>query len=176
VAEPDPLTDWGTPYLDYLLREVLPTNKMEARWLAHRAKSFMIVEGELYKQSHTRILQRCIPIEQGRRLLKDTHSRVCGHHVMPRTLVENAFRQGFYCPTAVADAIEIVCTYEGCQYYARQTHLPAKVLHTIPAVIESSNYTKLSKKITVGADNLANLSLYNPVVRETTKDFKPTNI
>jgi hypothetical protein len=30
VAEPDPLTDMRTPYLDYLLREVLTTNKMEA--------------------------------------------------------------------------------------------------------------------------------------------------
>jgi hypothetical protein len=44
------------------------------------------------------------------------------------------------------------------------------------SVTEPTNYTKLSKKITVGADNLANLSPYNPVVHETTKDFKPTNI
>ena len=51
------------PYLDYLLYEVLLTDKMEARWLARRAKSFVLVEGKLYKQSHTRILQRCIPIE-----------------------------------------------------------------------------------------------------------------
>ena len=36
-------------------------DKMEARWLAHHAKSFVLIEGELYKQSHTRILQRCIP-------------------------------------------------------------------------------------------------------------------
>jgi hypothetical protein len=45
-----------------------------------------------------------------------------------------------------------------------------------PAVTKPTNYTKLSKKITVGADNSINLSPYNPVVRETTKDFKPTNI
>jgi hypothetical protein len=49
VAEPDPLTDWRTPYLDYLLCEVLPTNKMEARWLVRRTKSFILVERELYK-------------------------------------------------------------------------------------------------------------------------------
>ena len=56
VAELDPLADWRMPYLDYLLCEVLPTDKMEARWLARRAKSFVVIEGELYKRSHNRIL------------------------------------------------------------------------------------------------------------------------
>jgi len=30
AIEPDPLVDWKTPYLDYLFREALPTNKIEA--------------------------------------------------------------------------------------------------------------------------------------------------
>ena len=63
AAEPDPPNDWRTPYLDYLLRDTLPTDKTEARWLARRSKSFVLVECELYKRSHTRILQLCIPIE-----------------------------------------------------------------------------------------------------------------
>ena len=56
VAEPDTLVDWRTPYLDWLLREVLPMDKTKARRIACRAKSFIIIEGELYKRSHTRIL------------------------------------------------------------------------------------------------------------------------
>jgi hypothetical protein len=43
-------------------------------------------------------------------------------------------------------------------------------------VIEPTNYTRLSKKIIHRADDLANLSPYNPVVREITTDFKPTYI
>jgi IS30 family transposase len=35
-------------------------------------------------------------------------------------------------PTAVADATRIVRTCEGCQFYARQTHLLAQALQTIP--------------------------------------------
>ena len=101
---------------------------MEARWLAHRAKSFILVEDELYKQSHTEILQRCIPTEQGKRLLSDIHGGVCGHHATPRTLVRNAFRQGFYWPTMVAYAEHIMCTCERCQYYAWHTHLSAQAL------------------------------------------------
>jgi hypothetical protein len=45
----------------------------------------------------------------------------------------------------------------------------------MPAVMESTNYMKLRKSPAL-ADNLANLSSYNPVVREITMDFKPTNI
>ena len=128
VAEPDPLNDWRTLYLDYVLRDTLPVDKTEARWLARHAKSFVLVEGELYKRSHTGILQLCIPSEQGKLLLSDIHGGVCGHHAVPRTLVGNAFRQGFYWPTTVSDAEQIVRTCEGCQYYARQTHLPAQAL------------------------------------------------
>ena len=107
------------PYLDYLLCEALPMDKMEAWWLARHLKSFVIIEGELYRQSHTGILQRCIPIEQGKRLLSDIHGGIYGHHAAHRTLVGNAFHQGFYCPTTVADTEQIVRTCEGCQYYAR---------------------------------------------------------
>jgi hypothetical protein len=56
----------------------------------------------------------------------------CGHHAAPRPLVGNAFRQGFYWPTAVADATRIVRTCQWCQFYTRQTHLPAQALQTIP--------------------------------------------
>ena len=128
AAEPDPLDDWRTLYVDYLLHDTLPTDKTEARWLARRAKSFVLVEGELYKRSHTGILQLYIPIEQGKHLLSDIHGGVCGHHATPRTLVGNAFQQGFYWPTAVADAEQIVRTYEGCQYYAWQIHLLTQAL------------------------------------------------
>jgi transposase InsO family protein len=44
----------------------------------------------------------------------------------------NAFLQGFYWPTAVADANNIVRTCEGCQFYTRKTNLPAHALQTIP--------------------------------------------
>ena len=120
------------PYLNYLLREVLSMDKMEARWLMHRTKSFVLIEGKLYKRSHARILQRYIPIERGKQLLSDIHGGVCGHHATPRTLVRNAFHQGFYWSTTVSNAEQIVRTYEGCQYYARQTHLLTQALQTIP--------------------------------------------
>jgi hypothetical protein len=57
---------------------------------------------------------------------------MCGHHTALHTLVGNTFRQGFYWPTAVADANEVVRTCEGCQFYACKTHLLVHILQTIP--------------------------------------------
>jgi hypothetical protein len=90
--EPDPLADWGTPYLDCLICEVLPIDKMEARWVARHVKSFIVIREELYKKSHIGILQRCIPTEQGKMLLDDIHHGSCGHHMGPRTLDGKAFQ------------------------------------------------------------------------------------
>jgi hypothetical protein len=40
--------------------------------------------------------------------------------------------QRFYWPTAIANATEIMRSCKGCQFYAKQTHLPAQGLQTIP--------------------------------------------
>jgi hypothetical protein len=116
-----PNQNWQTPYLQYLHRGELPLDRAEARRLARRAKSFVLLgDGkELYHRNPSGILQRCISITEGQELLREIHSRACGHHAAPRALVGNAFRQGFYWPTAVADAARIVRTCEGCQFYAR---------------------------------------------------------
>jgi hypothetical protein len=116
-----PNRNWQTPYLQYLHRGELPLDKAEARRLAWRAKSFVLLgdEKELYHHSPSGILQRCISIAEGQELLQEIHSGACGHHAAPRALVGNAFRQGFYWPTAVADVTRIVRSCQGCQFYAR---------------------------------------------------------
>jgi hypothetical protein len=129
-----PNRNWQTPYLQYLHRGELPLDKAEARRLARRSKSFVLLgDGkELYHRSPSGILQRCVSIAEGQELLQEIHSGACGHHAAPRVLVGKAFRQGFYWPTAVADATRIVRTCQGCQFYAKQTHLLAQALQTIP--------------------------------------------
>jgi hypothetical protein len=96
-VEPAPnKVDWRDKYIAWMDRGELPSDWSEARCIARMAKSFTLVDGELYKCTASCILQRCVPIPQGRELLRDIHAGVCGHHAAPRTLVGNAFRQGFY--------------------------------------------------------------------------------
>jgi ribonuclease HI/transposase InsO family protein len=124
--------DWRDKYIAWMDRGELPSDRSEAMRIARMAKSFTLIDGELYKRAASGILQRCVPIPQGCELLRDIHAGVCDHHAAPRTLVGNAFRQGFYWPTAVADASEIVRTCKGCQFYACKSNLPTHVLQTIP--------------------------------------------
>ena len=57
---------------------------------------------------------KCVPIDQGKELLLEVHAGIYGHHAAPRSLVEKAFRQGFYWPTALRDVEEVVHRCEGC--------------------------------------------------------------
>ena len=66
---------------------------------------------------------KCIPTDQGKQLLLEVHARIYGHHATLRSLVKKAFREGFYWPTMLREVEEVVRRCEGCQFYARQTHL-----------------------------------------------------
>ncbi|XP_039841061.1 uncharacterized protein LOC120700930 [Panicum virgatum] len=87
IDEAPLLQDWHDQYLDWINREVLPSDRAQARRIARQAKSFAVIDRELYKRSPSGVLQHCIPIPEGRDLLRDIHAGACGHHAAPRTLV-----------------------------------------------------------------------------------------
>jgi len=113
IDEAPPSRDWRSQYLDWMIRGVLPSDRAKAQRITRWAKSFILIDDKLYKRSPSGVLQRCIPIPEGKELIRDIHAGICGHHAAPRTLVGKAFRQGLYWPTAVADATEVVRTCEG---------------------------------------------------------------
>jgi transposase InsO family protein len=98
-------------------------------WLAKR---YTVVEGDLYHRSANGILMRCITQEEGRELLTEIHGGECGSHLSSRTLVGTAFRHGFYWPTALHDAAQLVKSCKACQFHAKQIHTPAQALQMIP--------------------------------------------
>jgi len=91
-----------------------------------------VVEGDLYRRGANGILMRCISREEGRELLAEIHEGKCGSHSSSRTLVGKAFRHGFYWPTALQDAAELVRSCKACQFHAKQIHTPAQTLQMIP--------------------------------------------
>jgi hypothetical protein len=101
--------------------------------LVCRAKSYVLVGDKLYRRGATfGVLMKCVPREEGNDILEEIHKDVCGNHTSSRTLVSKAFRWAFYWPTALGDAEELVRRCQGCQYFAKQRHIPTYKLITIP--------------------------------------------
>jgi hypothetical protein len=111
----------------------VPSDKNLAEQLIRRAKSYVLVGDKLYKRgASSGVLMKCIPRQEGKDILEEIHKGVCDNHASSRTLVSKAFRRAFYWPTAMGDVEELVRRCQGCQYFAKQQHVPAYKLVTIP--------------------------------------------
>jgi hypothetical protein len=80
----------------------------------HRSKQYLLVDNVLVRKNAKEEVLKCITREAGIQLLHEIHSGTCGNHAAPRTLVDKAFRAGFYWPSAMANAEKLVCHCDGC--------------------------------------------------------------
>ena len=82
---------------------------MKRKRLTHCSKHYVLVEGKLYrKNTKGELLQKCVSVEEGEKILKEIHAGTYDNHAPSRTLVRKAFRFGFYWPSAIADAEALV--------------------------------------------------------------------
>ena len=109
------------------ISQMVPASRTRPKeCLIRRSRSYILVDGRLMcNNANTEILLKCIPQDDTIKLLEDIHAGSCGNHVASRTLVGKAFRAGFYWPSAVVDAEKLVRHCEGCQFFAKRTHIPA---------------------------------------------------
>jgi len=59
-------------------------------------RSYILIDGTLYKKGVVQPLLKCITQTEGRDLQQEIHSGICGSHIGPRALSAKAIRQGFY--------------------------------------------------------------------------------
>ncbi|KAK1660684.1 hypothetical protein QYE76_048843 [Lolium multiflorum] len=108
---------WVEPIKEFLINGTLPVDKTESRRIQRRSKANTIINGEVYKKSVTGVLQRCVEPEEGKEMLVEIHQGGCGHHASSRALVAKVFRDGFYWPTALENAKDLVRRCNGCQSF-----------------------------------------------------------
>ena len=99
---------WAQPILNFLVNKELSTDEILARQVQRQAAAYTIANKELVRRSVTGVYQRCVESDQGQAILKDIHPGECGHHAASRSLVAKAFRHGFFWPTALEDAKDLV--------------------------------------------------------------------
>ena len=128
--------DWRTPFIDFIKEFKLPPHvdpkSAEAVRITRPSKGFILVGDNLYKCSASDILMKCVTLEKGKDIIREIHEGVCGNHVASRTLVGKAYRSGFFWPTAVSDAEDLVRRCPGCQFFGKKIHVSAHNLITIP--------------------------------------------
>jgi hypothetical protein len=118
--------DWRKPFIDFILDQLVPDNKAERERITRQSAKYVVIGSDLYKKAaSTGILMKCIPRSEDLQLLAEIHNGECGCHAASTNLVGKAYRSGFYWPTAVTDTKDLVRRCKGCQFFAKQQHLPA---------------------------------------------------
>nr|AAW56896.1 putative polyprotein [Oryza sativa Japonica Group] len=119
-------------FLDVPTKPSVKEDDAEAEKITRKAKIYRMIGNDLYKKAPNGVLLKYVSSDDGRHLLLDIHEGICGSHAAGRTLVGKAFRQGFFWPTALKDACDMVQWCEACQFHSKHTKLPAQALQTIP--------------------------------------------
>jgi hypothetical protein len=123
--------DWREAYIDFVRDQRLPAGvnarSAEAARVMRRSKGFVLVDSKLYRRgARSGVLMKCVTKEDGCDILREIHEGVCGNHAASGTLVGKAYRAGFWWPTAVSDAEDLVRRCQNCQFFSKQSHVPAR--------------------------------------------------
>jgi hypothetical protein len=114
--------DWILEFKAFLISGKLPEEESEAERITRQATGNFIKDGDLYRCRLSGVALKCISTHEGQELLRDIHAGECGHHSSAGTLTGKAYRSGFYWPSTLSDAAEMVKRCEACQFHAKQIH------------------------------------------------------
>jgi hypothetical protein len=112
--------DWRKPFIDFILDQLVSDDKAEREHITRQSANYVVIGTDLYrKAASTSVLTKCILRSEGLQLLAEIHSGECGCHATSTNLVGKAYRSGFYWPTAMTDAKDLVKRCKGCQFFAK---------------------------------------------------------
>jgi hypothetical protein len=85
-----------SPIKTYLDNQPISDDNVEIERIAHESIMYHLIDRVLYKQGVNGMMMKCISKDEDIQLLREIHSGVCGVHSSWRSIVEKAFRHGFY--------------------------------------------------------------------------------
>jgi hypothetical protein len=84
--------DWRTEIIFFLQGNFLSDDEAYNKRIEARARTYVIIEGELYKRGVCSPLLKCLSRAEGIELMKEIHAGLCGSHIGSRPLLEKVFR------------------------------------------------------------------------------------
>ncbi|XP_061363742.1 uncharacterized protein LOC133307273 [Gastrolobium bilobum] len=125
--------DWRKPLVDYLEKEILPEDHLEARKLVRDATQYAVVNDQLFRKGLHNPILKCLNSDGVEYVLAEIHEGINGHHMGGKALARKALRAGYYWPTMGADSKEHVKKCDSCQKHAKLILSPPEELKCISA-------------------------------------------
>ena len=119
---------WMDPIWDYIIDGSLPDDPKEAAKIRTRSARFTNHKGSLYKRGFFTPILKCIVGKDTEYVLREVHEGICGNHIGARALAGKVLRQGYYWPTILKDATDLVKKCRICQEHAKISRLPSEPL------------------------------------------------
>jgi hypothetical protein len=113
-----PAYDWMNPVRAYLDNQPPSYDNAEVECITRKSRMYHLIDGVLYQLGANGMMMRCISRGEGIELLEDIHKGVCGSHSSWHSIIEKAFRHGFYWPIAKDDAMEVIKSID-CQFFQK---------------------------------------------------------
>ena len=131
VAPVESQPSWMDPIWDYIIDGSLPDDPKEAAKIRTRSARFTNHKGSLYKRGFFTPILKCIAGKDTEYMLREVHEGICGNHIGARSLAGKVLRQGYYWPTMLKDATNLVKKCRICQEHTKISHLPSEPLTSI---------------------------------------------
>ena len=119
------------PIWDYIIDGRLPDDPKEAAKIRTRSARFTNHKGSLYKRGFFTPFLKCIVGKDTEYVLREVHEGICGNHIGARALAGKVLRQGYYWPTILRDATDLVSRCKIFQEHAKISRLPSEPLTSI---------------------------------------------
>ena len=123
--------NWMNPIWDYIIDGRLPDDPKEAAKIRTRSARFTNHKGSLYKRGFFTPILKCITGKDTEYVLREVHEGICGNHIGAKALAGKVLRKGYYWPTMLKDATDLVKKCKICQEHPKISRLPSAPLTSI---------------------------------------------
>ena len=122
---------WMDLIWDYLVDGTMTSDPKEASKLRARSTRFTVHRGTLYKRGFSTPILKYVGKEDANYILREVHEGIYGNHIGAQTLAGKTLRPGYYWPTMLKDATELVRKCKACQEHVKISHLPSEPLTSV---------------------------------------------
>uniref|UniRef100_A0A2N9HW49 Integrase catalytic domain-containing protein n=1 Tax=Fagus sylvatica TaxID=28930 RepID=A0A2N9HW49_FAGSY len=123
-------SDWRTPFLEYLIENILPQTSQAAIRIKKLATRYFVEGGILFRKGFHGDPLRCLSLAESQTVMKEAHSGECGEHQGKKRLYQLLLTLGYYWPTMKKDTADFVKSCHTCQ-------LQANLIHTHPTSLQN---------------------------------------